>query len=257
MINLCPGVQLARVGEYPVGIKTGHDGYIWTWGTAVLVLDSSPPGNMLPPLEPVTIQPAPHGASRRCIAALYSPGNELVPVLEGNSWTFKLYTEEKSRVSNTYDAEAFERHVDMAIAQLRTKILDEREDQPAAQPHIRQDSTPGEVLVRTVLVMVQREVSGGLFEGLLNDVFARTKRLLLQRNLAYGDSALSPVRIYSKASLKEQLLVRIDDKISRIVRGQNAGEDVAGDLMGYFVLLTIAEIREAEAKPTEKETENT
>ena len=160
-----------------------------------------------------------------------------------------MFPKKGTEVSSTYDAVAFGRHVDMAIAQLRTVILDERENQPTAQPDIRQGSTPGEVLVRTVMVMVMRELSGGLFESLLNDVFARTKKLLIQRNLAYGDSALSPVRIYSKASLKEQLLVRIDDKISRIVRGQNAGEDVAGDLMGYFVLLTIAEIRETEAAP--------
>lgn len=149
-------------------------------------------------------------------------------------------------MSSTYDAVAFERHVDMAISQLRSRILDERDDQPSPQPHIRQDSTPAEVLLRTALVLVQREVTGGLFENLLDDVFARTKRLLVQRNQSYGDSALNPIRVYSKASLKEQLLVRIDDKISRIVRGQNAGEDVAGDLMGYFVLLTIAEIREKE-----------
>lgn len=157
-------------------------------------------------------------------------------------------------MSSTYDAVAFERHVDMAIAQLYTMILDEREDQGPMQPYVHQGSTPGEVLVRTVMVMVQREVSNGLFEKLLNDVFAKTKKLLLQRNAAYGDSALSPVRIYSKASSKEQLLVRIDDKISRIVRGQNAGEDVAGDLMGYFVLLTIAEIREEEAADAKKGT---
>lgn len=66
------------------------------------------------------------------------------------------------------------------------------------------------------------------------------KRLLIAKNEAYGDSALNPVRIFSKASPVEQLLVRIDDKLSRIARGSDAGEDVTQDLLGYLVLLRIA-----------------
>jgi hypothetical protein len=68
----------------------------------------------------------------------------------------------------------------------------------------------------------------------------RTKAMLLEKNRAYGNSALDPVRIFSKADPVEQLLVRIDDKLSRIVRGDAAGEDVLDDLIGYFVLLKVA-----------------
>jgi hypothetical protein len=70
------------------------------------------------------------------------------------------------------------------------------------------------------------------------------KALLLAKNAAYGDSALDPVRIFSKASPVEALLVRIDDKLSRLARGSDAGEDVALDLIGYLVLLRIAQRRE-------------
>ena len=42
------------------------------------------------------------------------------------------------------------------------------------------------------------------------------KELLLYKNQQYGDSALNPSRIFSKASAVEQLLVRIDDKLNRI-----------------------------------------
>jgi len=63
--------------------------------------------------------------------------------------------------------------------------------------------------------------------------------MLLAKNKAYGDSALNPLRLFSKASSEEQILVRIDDKLSRIARGSAAGEDVIDDLIGYLVLLKI------------------
>ena len=69
------------------------------------------------------------------------------------------------------------------------------------------------------------------------------KELLIDKNKKYGDSALSPVRIFSKASTLEQLLVRIDDKLSRLKSGAGLlanDEDVVSDLIGYLVLLKIA-----------------
>lgn len=65
------------------------------------------------------------------------------------------------------------------------------------------------------------------------------KRMLLAKNQAYGNSALDPVRIFSKASALEQIRVRIDDKLSRLSRGNEAGEDVVSDLLGYLVLLRV------------------
>jgi hypothetical protein len=64
--------------------------------------------------------------------------------------------------------------------------------------------------------------------------------MLVAKNAAYGNSALAPVRVFSRATPIEQLLVRIDDKLSRLARGASAGEDVELDLMGYLVLLRIA-----------------
>lgn len=60
--------------------------------------------------------------------------------------------------------------------------------------------------------------------------------MLLAKNKAYGNSALDPVRIFSKSDTLEQINVRLDDKLSRLMRGQAAGEDVEHDLMGYLVL---------------------
>lgn len=72
------------------------------------------------------------------------------------------------------------------------------------------------------------------------DACDELKAMLLRKNEAYGDSALNPVRIFSKANPAEQILVRIDDKLSRIARGHAAGEDAESDLNGYLVLLKIA-----------------
>lgn len=73
------------------------------------------------------------------------------------------------------------------------------------------------------------------------------KNLLLGKNVKYGDSAINPSRIFSKASPVEQILVRIDDKLSRISKGIGLvanDEDVIDDLIGYLVLLKIAQRRE-------------
>jgi hypothetical protein len=74
------------------------------------------------------------------------------------------------------------------------------------------------------------------------------KELLIEKNKKYGDSALNPSRIFSKANAVEQILVRIDDKLSRIKSGAGLlanDEDVIMDLMGYLVLLKIALKRES------------
>jgi hypothetical protein len=65
--------------------------------------------------------------------------------------------------------------------------------------------------------------------------------LLIEKNRAYGNSALSPVRIFSKSDEKEQLRVRIDDKLSRFARGgEYPGDNDIDDLIGYLVLLKVA-----------------
>jgi hypothetical protein len=72
------------------------------------------------------------------------------------------------------------------------------------------------------------------------------KAMLLAKNAAYGDSALSPLRVFSTAASDEQIRVRLDDKLSRLARGAAAGEDVVLDLLGYLVLLRVAEKMKAE-----------
>jgi hypothetical protein len=77
------------------------------------------------------------------------------------------------------------------------------------------------------------------------------KAMLLEKNVSYGNSALEPLRIFSKTDPLEQLNVRIDDKLSRIARGHEyAGDDTELDLLGYLVLRRVARLAtEAEGRP--------
>jgi hypothetical protein len=69
--------------------------------------------------------------------------------------------------------------------------------------------------------------------------------MLLAKNSDYGNSALEPVRIFSKADTIEQIKIRIDDKLSRIqnISNRHYREDTLQDLIGYLILLVIAERR--------------
>lgn len=68
--------------------------------------------------------------------------------------------------------------------------------------------------------------------------------LVVEKNKAYGDSAIDPVRIFSTANPVEQIKVRIDDKLSRFMRGTSyPGDNDIDDLMGYLILLKIAKER--------------
>ena len=84
-------------------------------------------------------------------------------------------------------------------------------------------------------------VSMHRFPEAVDDVLKDIGDMLKRKNAAYGNSALDPIRCFSKADAAEQLRVRIDDKLSRLMRGKNAGEDTVLDLIGYLVLLRIAE----------------
>lgn len=66
--------------------------------------------------------------------------------------------------------------------------------------------------------------------------------MLIEKNRRYGDSALSPLGVFSKDSASTSIRIRIDDKLARMraaVPGED--EDIVLDLIGYLMLLRIAE----------------
>ncbi len=64
---------------------------------------------------------------------------------------------------------------------------------------------------------------------------------LAVKNMKYGNSALEPKRVFSRASAEEQLLVRLDDKVSRLMNRKEdelAKNDVV-DIIGYLILYCV------------------
>jgi hypothetical protein len=79
-------------------------------------------------------------------------------------------------------------------------------------------------------------------QAVIRKVCDEYRDFLLAKNEQYGDSAIHPLRIFSKANPEEQLLVRIDDKLSRLTRGNASlepDEDIMDDLVGYWLLLKV------------------
>jgi hypothetical protein len=73
--------------------------------------------------------------------------------------------------------------------------------------------------------------------------------MLVEKNTKYGDSALDPIRVFSKADPVEQIRVRIDDKLNRLMKGVGVeDEDTVSDLIGYLVLLRIAARRNVQER---------
>ena len=67
------------------------------------------------------------------------------------------------------------------------------------------------------------------------------KRLLLEKNIAYGNSALNPISIFAKAGAAEGIANRIVDKLNRIKNNQSyPGDNDVDDLIGYLILYKIS-----------------
>lgn len=79
--------------------------------------------------------------------------------------------------------------------------------------------------------------------GRLAYVIEDLAEFLIAKNRKYGDSALHPTRFFSTASPSEQILIRMDDKLSRLESAQSDDdEDALKDLVGYAWLLALTEV---------------
>lgn len=86
-----------------------------------------------------------------------------------------------------------------------------------------------------------------IFDLQVRGILGGIQNMLIEKNRSYGNAALDPVRVFSRAGASEQILVRIDDKLSRIARGSEfPGDDTINDLIGYLVLLKIARENEVD-----------
>lgn len=88
-------------------------------------------------------------------------------------------------------------------------------------------------------------VSRGANRQVVMNQWLEMSTFLKQKNDSYGSSILNPIRVFStNISRREQILVRVDDKVSRIVRGNSSVEsmhDTVKDILGYAVHLRMLE----------------
>lgn len=76
----------------------------------------------------------------------------------------------------------------------------------------------------------------------LIDVLDGMKDLLLYKNRKYGDSAINPKKIFYKGDSTNSILIRLDDKIGRVMSNPDDKprvNDVA-DIIGYCTLLLVS-----------------
>jgi hypothetical protein len=93
--------------------------------------------------------------------------------------------------------------------------------------------------------MTKDNITSLQFERKLDTVLSSIKSLLIEKNKSYGNSALEPLNIFSKQSASEILKSRIDEKLSRLMRGDDSqNEDTVKDLIGYLILLRVSEIND-------------
>lgn len=146
----------------------------------------------------------------------------------------------------SYDSKVFEEELDQAIAGM-AEIFDrwlDSDDRLAINPKLEPSMSTSDAMARTCMALIMRVLPKADIAQRFVSLMSETRAMLVSKNKNYGDSALSPMRIFSTASAREQLLVRLDDKASRMARGASAGEDPARDALGYFLLLLIAERRQ-------------
>jgi hypothetical protein len=124
------------------------------------------------------------------------------------------------------------------VAERRMKLI-AKMDQMIADNVLEVDKLKEEIveLKRLARREIARAVIPNGMAGAIYMVCESIKEMLLEKNAAYGNSAAEPVRIFSKADPLEQINVRIDDKLSRLMRGNEyPGDDTELDLIGYLIL---------------------
>jgi len=91
-------------------------------------------------------------------------------------------------------------------------------------------------------VIDKHSVTKDINKSAITSKVEEIESMLLEKNLAYGDSALNGVSIFSKGKPSDSICARIDDKLARIKNSglTDATEDTVKDLCGYLVLLLIA-----------------
>lgn len=101
--------------------------------------------------------------------------------------------------------------------------------------------------VQKLIDLVNKAKSAPSGEEILH-ILIGIANLLIDKNISYGDSALSPNNIFGNLSAEDALYCRINDKLSRIANNQTYQseymQDAVIDIIGYCTLLLVLFNRE-------------
>ena len=73
-----------------------------------------------------------------------------------------------------------------------------------------------------------------------NDALVKFMQFMIEKNKRYGDSALKPLNVFSKLKATNSIEIRLDDKLSRIIKAGKFNCNDTCDLFGYLVLYCIS-----------------
>ena len=73
----------------------------------------------------------------------------------------------------------------------------------------------------------------------IKQLFINFSAFLCEKNRRYGNSAIEPLQIFSKASAKDQLGNRLDDKLGRVKYAKELAKNDVADVLGYAALTLI------------------
>lgn len=115
---------------------------------------------------------------------------------------------------------------------------------PPTEVQITMDEVQGNVMAH--LMCDKKDPYGEVpTQHKIREITDAMKDLLLYKNQKYGDSAINPIEIFTKhlktADTKTAaILVRIDDKLSRVKNADTLRKNDICDLIGYLTLLNVA-----------------
>lgn len=114
---------------------------------------------------------------------------------------------------------------------------------PATEVKITMEEVQGDVMAH---LMSDKDPYGEVpTQCKIREITDAMKDLLLYKNQKYGDSAINPIEIFTKhlknADTKTAaILVRLDDKLSRVKNANTLRKNDICDLIGYLTLLNVA-----------------
>lgn len=126
----------------------------------------------------------------------------------------------------------------------RVKALRNPKTEYISDPHVAvpegewSKSSDGPVIVdaQTGNVISEDQIC---FRQKISELSEEIKNLLFYKNMKYGNSALNPLNIFNKDNSVNGILMRIDDKLSRIKNEVKISPNDVIDLIGYLYLLLV------------------